>query len=182
MQQNLIYTANQFKPYFFYLKTFIMKAIPFTFLLLFVFLFSNSVSAQFGNNGYNNGYGNNYESNRRMNSGMDQSMSQQKPKEIPVEITVAKIIEQIKPKLDLDELQVIALSNILTENIRTQGMLLKAEVSQDDKMANIKALSEVTDRKILELLNSDQKEKYNILNEEAKNPKKSKKEKKKKSE
>ena len=162
-----------------------MKLLPSLLIALFVVLFSNTVSAQYGNgynngygnNGYNNGYGNNYGSNRRMNSGMDQSMSQQKPKEIPIEVTVAKIMEQIKPKLNLDELQVIAISNIMNENMRTQGMLLKAEVSQDDKMANIKALSEVTDRKIMELLNKDQKEKYLALNEEAKNPKKSKKKK-----
>jgi hypothetical protein len=105
---------------------------------------------------------------------MDQSRAQDKPKEIPVEVTVGKIIERIKPELTLDELQVIAISNILTESIKTQGMLIKAEVSQDDKIKNIKALSETTDRKIMELLNKDQKEKYIALNEEAKNPKKSK--------
>ena len=158
-----------------------MKLIQSILIALFIVLFSNTVAAQYGNsgynNGYNNGYGNNYGSNRRMNSGMDQSMSQQKPKEIPVEVTVAKIIEQIKPELNLDELQAIAISNILTESIRTQGMLIKAEVSQDDKMTNVKALSEVTDRKIMELLNNDQKEKYIILNDEAKSPKKSKKKK-----
>ena len=154
-----------------------MKLFQSIFIILVVFLFSTTVSAQYGNGGYNNGYGNNYGSNRRMNSGMDQSMSQQKPKEIPVEVTVAKIIERIKPELNLDELQAIAISNILTENIRTQGMLIKAEVSQDDKMANIKALSEATDRKIMDLLNKEQKEKYTALNQEANSPKKSKKKK-----
>lgn len=133
------------------------------------------ISAQYGNGGYNNGYGNNYGSNRRMNSGMDQTRTQEKPKEIPVEVTVGKIMERLKPELILDELQAIAISNILNESIRTQGMLIKAEVSQEDKIKNIQALSETTDRKIMELLNKDQKEKYIALNEEAKNPKKSKK-------
>jgi predicted nucleotidyltransferase len=109
-----------------------------------------------------------------MNSGMDQSRAQDKPKEIPVEVTVGKIIEKIKPELTLDALQEIAISNILMESIKTQGMLIKAEVSQEDKIKNIQALSEVTDRKIMELLNKDQKEKYTAMNEEAKNPKKSK--------
>ncbi len=157
-----------------------MKLLQTILLALFVIVFSDTVSAQYGNgynNGYGSGYGNGYGNGRRMNSGMDQSMSQQKPKEIPVEVTVGKIMEQLKPALNLDELQVIAISNIVSENIRTQGMLLKAETSQEDKMTNIKALSEATDRKITELLNKDQKEKYVLLNEESKSPKKSKKKK-----
>jgi hypothetical protein len=144
-------------------------------LFIFTIVLSSSIegSAQFGNGGFNNGAGN----NRRMNSGMGEQRTPEKPKEIPIEVTVAKIIEQIKAPLTLDELQVIALSNILIENMRTQGMLLKAEVSQEDKMANLKVLAEVTDRKIMELLNAYQKEKFKALNEEAKKPKRSKKKK-----
>ena len=151
-----------------------MKLIQSIFIIAFVLFFSNTVSAQYGNGGYGNGYGNGYGSNRRMNSGMDQTRAQEKPKEIPAEVTVAKIIERIKPELILDALQEIAISNILVESIKTQGMLIKAEVSQEDKIKNIQALSETTDRKIMELLNKDQKEKYIAMNEEAKNPKKSK--------
>ncbi len=147
-----------------------MKHIQSILIFAFVLLSSNIISAQYGNGGYNNGYG----SNRRMNSGMDQTRTQEKPKEIPVEVTVGKIMERLKPELILDELQAIAISNILNESIRTQGILIKAEVSQEDKIKNIQALSEVTDRKIMELLNKDQKEKYTAMNEEAKNPKKSK--------
>ena len=154
-----------------------MKQIQTILIFAFVVLATNTISAQYGNGGYNNGYNNGYGNNRGMNSGMNQSMSQQKPKEIPVEETVGKIMERLKPELILDELQAIAISNILNESIRTQGMLIKAEVSQEDKMKNIEALSETTDRKITELLNKDQKEKYITLNEEAKNPKKSKKKK-----
>ena len=144
-------------------------------LLIFtVVLFtSNEVSAQFGNGGFGNRGGN----NRGMNSGMQEQQTPEKPKEIPIEVTVAKIIDQIKSPLNLDELQVIAISNILSENMRTQGMLMKAEVSQEAKMDNLKALAEVTDRKIINLLNADQKEKFKVLNEEGKNPKKSKKKK-----
>lgn len=140
----------------------------------FILFFTNIVSAQYGNGGFGNGYGNGYDNNRRMNSAMDQSRTPDKPKEIPVEVTVGKIMERLKPELTLDELQVIAISNILNESIRTQGILMKAEVSQDDKIKNLTALSETTDRKVMELLNKDQKEKFIILNEEAKNPKKSK--------
>jgi len=152
-------------------------------LIFIVVLFtSNEVSAQYGNSGYgnsgygNSGYGNRGGNNRDMNNGMQQQ-TPEKPREIPVEVTVAKIIEQIKSPLNLDELQVIAISNILSENIRTQGMLIKAEVPQEAKMDNLKALAEVTDRKIMDLLNADQKEKFKVLNEEGKNPKKAKKKK-----
>lgn len=148
-----------------------MKPIQSIFIIAFVLFFSNAVSAQYGNGGYGNGYG----SNRRMNSGMDQTRAQEKPKEIPAEVTVGKIMERIKLELILDALQEIAISNILVESIKTQGMLIKAEVSHEDKIKNMEALSETTDRKIMELLNKDQKEKYIVLNEEAKNPKKSKK-------
>jgi hypothetical protein len=41
-------------------------------------------------------------------------------------------MERLKPDLTLDELQV-AISNILMESIRTQGMLMKAEVSEEIK-------------------------------------------------
>lgn len=151
-----------------------MKPIQSIFIIAFVLFFSNAVSAQFGNGGYGNGYGNGYGSNRRMNNGMDQTRAQEKPKEIPPEVTVGKIMERIKPELILDALQEIAISNILVESIKTQGMLIKAEVNQVEKIKNIQALSETTDRKIMELLNKDQKEKYIAMNEEAKNPKKSK--------
>jgi hypothetical protein len=65
-----------------------------------------------------------------MNNTMDQTRTPQKPKEVPVEVTVGKIMERLKPDLILDELQVIAISNILTESIKSQGMLIKAEVSK----------------------------------------------------
>lgn len=147
-----------------------MKPIQSIFIIAFVLFFSNAASAQYGNGGYGNGYG----SNRRMNSGMEQTRTQEKPKEIPAEVTVGKIMERVKPELILDALQEIAISNILVESIKTQGMLIKAEVSQEDKIKNIEVLSETTDRKIMELLNKDQKEKYIAMNDEAKNPKKSK--------
>lgn len=149
-----------------------MKIVQSVLLVTFMLLSINTISAQFGNNGYGGGARNGY-GNGRMDSGM-QTRNQEKPKEIPVEVTVAKIMEQLEPKLILDELQVIAISNILNETIRTQGMLIKAEVSQEDKIKNIQALSETTDRRITELLNKEQKDKYIAYNEELKNPKKSK--------
>jgi hypothetical protein len=149
-----------------------MRTIRKLFVITFLLLSINSLSAQ-----YNNGYGGNgYGRSNQMNSGMGQEPS--KPKEIPVEVTVGKIMEKLKTEINLDELQVIAISNILTESIRSQGIIIKQESSQADKINNIKALSEITDSKVMVLLNKDQKEKYIALTEQMKNPKKSKSEKK----
>jgi hypothetical protein len=158
-----------------------MKTIQTVLLFAFMLLSIHTISAQYGNNGYgNNGYGGNGYGNR-MNSGMGQDRQPQKPREIPVEETVGKIMDQFKTEINLDELQVIAISNVFTESIREQGILLKNESnSQEDKIKEIEALSETTNRKIMGFLNPDQKEKFLVLIEENKNPKKAKSKKKKK--
>ena len=67
--------------------------------------------------------------------GMDRSMMQgpqgspSKPKEVPPEETAAKIVEQMKPEVNLDELQAIAITNVLADSMREQGVLLKNESS-----------------------------------------------------
>ncbi len=155
--------------------------------LVFLFVLSSitTVSAQYGGNGYgNNGYGNNGYGgsggyNRgsglnQMGGGMNQGGQPEKPKEVPVEETVALLIEQMKPALNLDELQTIAISNVLKESIRTQGVLLKQDFSNEDQMKNFQALSETTDRKINQFLSPEQKEKYIAFKEDRKNQKKPK--------
>ena len=127
------------------------------------------------------GFGGNGMGNGRMNQmggmgGMNQH--QEKPKEIPVEVTVGQIMERLKPDLGLDALQEVAISNILTQSIKTQTAIIKQEISQDSKIKEIQTLSEITDSKIKQLLSQSQKEKYKIIQEEAKNPPKKKKKKK----
>ncbi|MFV5701841.1 hypothetical protein ACM55F_08205 [Flavobacterium sp. XS2P12] len=153
-----------------------MKIVQSLLVGAFMLLSINTIFAQYGNNSYGGGgYGRNGYGSGRMNSGMDQTRSQEKPKEIPVEETVGKIMVRLKPALVLDELQEIAIANILTESIKQQGVILKQETNQSDQIKNIQILSENTERKIVELLNDDQKEKYKIFSQESKNPKKSKK-------
>lgn len=150
--------------------------------LAFMLLSITSVSAQYGGNGYGgggyggNGYGGNGYGGgmNQMNSAMNQQSQPEKQKEIPVEVTVAHIVDQMKPALNLDELQVIAISNVLTESIKAQGVLLKQEFSQEDQIKNFQALSETTDRKINQFLSKDQKEKYIVFKEEIKTQKKTK--------
>ncbi|MBS7233119.1 hypothetical protein KHA90_19030 [Flavobacterium psychroterrae] len=169
-----------------------MKAIQSLFLLVFTLFCFNSVSAQYGN-GYNNGYGggNGYGNNgygRGGGMGMDRSMmgggpqgNTSKPKEASPEENAARIVEQMKPVVNLDELQAIAIANVFTDSMKEQGILLKNEgSSQDEKLEQIKALRESTTKKITAFLNPDQIEKYTTFMAEFKELKKPSKSKKKK--
>ena len=154
-----------------------MKMTKIVLTSMFVLLSITSVFAQYGNYGYGNGGGNGYGNGGgmyQMNNAMNQRSEPEKPKQILPEETVAKVMEEMKPLLNLDVLQEIAISNVFIESINTQGRILKQEISQDEKIKNFQILSENTDRKIMDFLNKDQKEKYIIFKEERKNPKKSK--------
>jgi len=155
-----------------------MKKMQISLAVLFMLLYITTISAQYSGNGYGgNGYGGNGYNRGGMNQmgqGMGQGSEPEKPKEIPVEVTVAKVMEEMKPAVNLDELQVIAISNVLKESIRTQGILLKQDYSQEDQIKNFEALSETTDRKINQFLSNEQKEKYLVFKEGMKKQKKSK--------
>lgn len=161
-----------------------MKTTQIVIAIAFIFLTLNTVSAQYGNGYGGNGYGGNgYGGNGYGNSGYGNSgrMSQQnqpsqpdKPKEISVEETVSKIMERLQPALNLDELQTIAVANVLNESIRAQGVLMKQTFSQEDQVKNYQALAETTDRKINAFLNEDQKPKYLAFKESKPGQKKSK--------
>lgn len=161
-----------------------MKPIQSLLFLVFTLFCFNSVSAQYGN-GYNNGYGGGGYG-RGGGMGMDRSMMQgpqantSKPKEVPAEETAAKIVEQMKPQVNLDELQAIAITNVLADSMREQGVLLKNESSsQDEKIEQMKALRESTTKKITAFLNPDQIPKYTDFMENFKEIKKTKSKKKK---
>ncbi len=153
-----------------------MKTFKKLVITLFILFSINTVCAQYGNNGYGNGYG---RANNGMNQ-MNQGSQDEKPIEVPIEKLTAEFMEKITPAINLDELQVIAISNVIKESIRTQRILLKQNFSEADQQKNFEALSETTDRKIGEFLNKDQKEKYILFKEEIKNPSKSNSRKKKK--
>lgn len=165
-----------------------MKPIQTLYVLVFSLFFFNSVSAQYGN-GYNNGYGNGYNSGygRGSGMGMDRSMmagqqqgTPSKPKEIPAEETAARIVDAMRPEVKLDDLQAIAITNVLADSLREQGILLKNESSsQEQKIEQVKALRESTDKKIGAFLNPDQIDKYKTFMETFKEVKKPKSKKKK---
>jgi hypothetical protein len=144
----------------------IEKIIIVTFLL-----FSVQITfAQYGNGGYGNGgYGGNPYGN---NSRRGQDFPADKPKQVPVEETVAKVMVKIKEALNLDALQEIAISNLITDNLKAQGIVMKREgVSDEDKMKDLQVLAETTDRKVKEFLSPEQKEKYIVFCDESRNPK-----------
>lgn len=164
-----------------------MKPIQTLFIIAFGFFCFNTASAQYGN-GYNNGYGGGYGGGygRGGGMGMDRSMMQgpqqntSKPKEVPVEETAAQLVEQMKPEVNLDELQAIAITNVLADSMREQGVLLKNESSsQDQKIEQIKALRESTNKKITAFLTPDQVVKYTAFMDNFKEIKKPKSKKKK---
>jgi hypothetical protein len=141
-----------------------------------ILLFSmQTLMAQYGQGGYGQGgygqggmgggMGGNPMNNQNQ---MGNQTRPQAPKERPIEELVVKVVERLKTQLTLDELQVIAISNIITDNMKKQNAVLKKEDNNDEKTAELKAISEKTDLDILILLNKDQKIKYKLLSEDAK--------------
>lgn len=139
-------------------------------ILFCAFIFSvNTIAAQYGNsNGYggNNGYGNN-RSQSQMGQ-MNQTPTQSAPKPVPAEKTAEKIVAYYKKELNLDSLQEVVLTNIFTKSLKTQETVQKQEMSDEEKLKEFTVLSEMTDLKVLEILNKEQKAKFQILNEERK--------------
>jgi hypothetical protein len=150
-----------------------MKKIEKIIIGIFLLFSSQITFAQYGNDGYGNG-GNPYGNNSRRG----QDFPADKPKTVPVEETVAKVMVKIKEALNLDALQEIAISNLITDNMKAQGVIIKREgASDEEKIKDLQVLTETTDRKIKEFLSPEQKEKYIIFSEESKNPKSKKKKK-----
>ena len=78
-----------------------------------IILFSiQTLSAQYGQGGYGQGgYGGNPMGSQ--NQQMGNQNRTQTVKEPPIEETVKKVVDRLKTQLTLDELQVIAISNII---------------------------------------------------------------------
>ncbi|MBW4360832.1 hypothetical protein [Flavobacterium taihuense] len=150
-----------------------MRAFKTVLFVAFLFLSANNISAQYGNgyggSGYGGGgYGGNGYGRSNQMSQMPSSQPSA-PKPIPAEVTAAKIVEYYKKELNLDALQEVVLNNIYTKSLKKQDALLKKESSDEDKANELKVLGEMTDLEVMEILNKDQKAKYQILSEDRKN-------------
>lgn len=134
-----------------------------------ILLFSmQSIVAQYGQGGYGQGgYGGNNQMGGQ-NRNMANENRPQTVKEPAIEEMAKKVVDRLKTQLTLDELQVIAIFNIISENMKKQNAVLKKESNNEEKTNELKAISEKTDLDILILLNKDQKAKYKLLAEDAK--------------
>ena len=152
-----------------------MKSIKIICTLILMFSMQ-SISAQFGQGGMGGGMGGmggGMGQGGMMGGGMNGNRNMQpqrsQPKEPAIEETVKKVVDRLNQQLKLDELQVIAISNIITENIKKQNAIIKKEEGGNEEKANeLKALAEKMDLDIMILLNKDQKAKYKLLAEDAK--------------
>jgi hypothetical protein len=138
-----------------------------TILIIIILIFSiNSTYAQYGNSGYGGGYGNQGYGQGGYGGGRMNQMSQDTHSKPEVESEKSKkerldkVVTKLKTDLTLDELQVFAVQGVLVDSMKKQELLFKKEEGQEEKIIEIQALSETTDRKILEFLNKDQKKKY----------------------
>lgn len=124
--------------------------------ILFFLLFSLSLSAQMGNQN-RIGNQNNTSYSDKVSIEENEKMKSEKMNEL---------MENLKSKLTLDELQFIAIKNELAANYRTIDILIKKEVSSDEKNEQLKYLIEKNDTIIISYLNAEQKEKYTKFKED----------------
>lgn len=146
-----------------------MKTFKAVLFVVFLFLSANTISAQYGN-GYGGGYGNGYGGNGYGRSNQMSQLPQETsaPKPIPVEVTAGKIVAYYKKELNLDALQEVVVTNIYTKSLKKQEILMKKELSDEEKTNEFKVLNEMTEMEVSQILNKEQKEKFKILNEERK--------------
>ncbi len=152
-----------------------MKSIKIISILILLFSMQ-TINAQFGQGGYGQGgmgqggmgQGGMGQGGFGGNPNM-QNQQRSQPKEPAIEEIAKKIVNRLNEQLKLDELQIIAVSNIVTENVKKQNAILKKEEGgNEEKVNELKAISEKMDLDIMILLNKDQKAKYKLLTEDNK--------------
>jgi hypothetical protein len=152
-----------------------MKTLQFYLFIGILILSCTSSFAQYSNGGM---YGGNGMYGGGMNGGMGGGMNRmgnqqsmqntnnygrnKSPEEIEKERTdnLNKSIEKITKDLNLDDLQVIVIRKEIEASAKSIFAVSKSEISNDDKMKEIDAINEKTDRTINTFLNQEQKVKY----------------------
>lgn len=136
-----------------------MKTLKAILLLVLLFFGVNSGSAQFG--GMYGGGMNQMQNQQSMqntnNYGRNKS-SEDLDKER--EANLAKSIEKISKDLNLDDLQIIVVKKEIEASSKSIFAISKSEASDEDKIKEMDAINEKTDRIINTFLNADQKTKY----------------------
>jgi len=140
--------------------------------IITVLLLLVSFTTVYAQDGYEDPYGANNRSGvtgygRRRNMPMrDISKLPKKEQDAIREETVTKTIEKLKKELLLDELQVIVITKVVTENQKKQTGIASGDGSEEAKIAEMEASLVNTDREIMSFLNKNQKEKFKVLIEE----------------
>jgi hypothetical protein len=137
-----------------------------TLKILFICLFLSNLNAvaQFGNI-----YGNRMGGVDRSNQ-IPQSNEPKEP--TPEEIANARntrvdnIMKQMKEDLTLDDLQYIAIRNELIANSKSIEILIKSNITEEDKTKQFQAIQEKTEKIINSYMNPSQKEKYQKIKDE----------------
>jgi Tfp pilus assembly major pilin PilA len=79
-----------------------------------------------------------------------------------------KSIEKLTKDLNLDDLQVIVIRKEIEASSKSIYAVTKTENSNEDKIKEVEAINEKTDRTINTFLNAEQKEKYKKIIEDRK--------------
>jgi hypothetical protein len=124
---------------------------------------------------YNNGYGN------MRNNSIPSTPSKISPETIEKDRMerIEKIVNKLKEELSLDELQVIAIRNEVVKSNKSIEILMKSDISEEDKTAEFNAIQEKTDKSIISYLNAIQKELFQKMKEDRNSKKEDKKKRKK---
>lgn len=144
-----------------------MKTLQF-YLFIGLFIFTSTTSiAQYGNGGMYGGSGMNSGMGGGMNGMNNQGMGNRNsttksPEDIEKERTenLNKSIEKLTKDLSLDDLQVIVIRKEIEASSKSIYAVMKAESSNEDKIKEVDAINEKTDRTINTFLNAEQKAKY----------------------
>lgn len=126
-------------------------------VLFFISLTATNSFAQYGNrNGYGgagNGFGNSM-GGQQMNSKSEADIQKERTEYLN------KSIEKLKADLKLDDLQYIVIKREIETSSSAIYKVSKNEISEEDKVKEIEAISERTNRNIMGFLNVEQKKKY----------------------
>ena len=151
-----------------------MKTLQFyLFIGFFIFTCTNSV-AQYGNGGMYGGSGRGGGMNRMGNQQSMQNTNNYGRNKSPEDIekereeNLNKSIEKLTKDLSLDDLQVIVIRKEIEASAKSIYAVTKAEGTNEDKIKEVDAINEKTDRTINTFLNNDQKEKYKKIIEDRK--------------
>jgi hypothetical protein len=148
-----------------------MKILKNIVLFSFILLATNVASAQYGNGGMYGGGGMNRTQNQQSiqntnNFGRNTKSAEEIEKERAESLN--KTMEKLTKELSLDDLQVIVIKKEIEAGSKSIYAVMKSEISDDEKIKEVEAINEKTDRTINTFLNEEQKVKYKKFIDERK--------------